>query len=62
MCINLFSECATGTYGFNCESCCDSCVANICETRDGNCAYGCIEGFKGVRCNLSGMLILAPGK
>jgi hypothetical protein len=37
------SEGATGTYGFNCESRCDTCVANICETRDGNCTYGCYD-------------------
>ena len=40
----------------------NTCVANICETRDGNCTYGCIEGFKGVRCNLLGILRLAPRK
>ena len=52
----FFSECTPGTYVVNCESRCDTCVGKICESRDGNCTNGCIEGFKGVRCNLSGML------
>ena len=56
----LFSECTSGTYGVNCENRCDTCVGKICEPRDGNCTSGCIEGFKGVRCNLSGILRLAP--
>ena len=58
----LFSECTSGTYGVNCENRCDTCVGKTCEPRDGNCTYGCTKGFKGVRCNVSGMLILAPGK
>jgi hypothetical protein len=61
-CCVLFSECTSGTYGVNCEHRCDTCVGKICEPRDGNCTYGCIEGFKGVRCNLSGKLRLAPGE
>jgi hypothetical protein len=51
----LFSECTSGTYGVNCEHRCDKCVGKICEPRDGNCTYGCIEGFTGVSCNLSGI-------
>ena len=53
--------CTSETYGVNCEHRCDTNIGNICELLDANCTYGCIEGFKGVRCNLSGMLILAPG-
>ena len=49
------------TYGVSCEHRCDTSVGNKCELLDGNCTYGCIEGFKRVRFNLSGMLILAPG-
>ena len=48
-------------YGVSCEHRCDTSVGNKCELLDGNCTYGCIEGLKGVRFNLSGMLILAPG-
>ena len=58
----LFSECTSGTYGVNCEHRCDTCLGKLCEPRDGNCTHGCIEGFKGVRCNLPGILRLAPGE
>ena len=61
-CCILFSECTSGAYGVNCEYRCDSCVGKICEPVDGNCTYGCIEGLKGVRCNLSGILSVAPEK
>jgi hypothetical protein len=57
----FFSECTTGTYGVNCEFRCDACVDKMCESRNGNYTYGCIEGYKGVRCKLSGILRLAPG-
>ena len=58
----FFSECTSGTFGVNCKHRCDTCVGKICEPPDGNCTYGCLEGFKGVRCNLSGKLRLAPGE
>ena len=57
----IFSECTTGTYGVNREIRCDACVDKMCESRNGNYTYGCIEGYKGVRCKLSGILRLAPG-
>ena len=51
--VTCSTECTSGAYGVNCEHRCDTCVGKICEPRDGNCTYGCIEGFKGVCCNLS---------
>ena len=50
--IYFFSECITGTYDNNCESQCDTCVHRICDRQDGQCTYGCIEGFKGDDCHL----------
>ena len=50
---NEQQECTSGTYGVNCEHRCDTCVGKICEPRNGNCTYGCIEGFTGVSCKLS---------
>jgi hypothetical protein len=40
----------------------DTCVGNICETRDGNCTYDCIEGFNGDGCNIADLIRLAPGE
>jgi hypothetical protein len=57
-----FSECTTGTYGVNSEHRSDTCVGNICETRDGNCTYDCIEGFNGDGCNIADLIRLAPGE
>ena len=47
-------KCSTTSCGVNCESRCDTCVNRICDRFDGNCTYGCIEGFKGDRCHLTG--------
>ena len=55
---NFYSECSTSSYGVNCESRCDTCVNRICDRFDGNCTYGCIAGFKGDRCRLTGIPIL----
>ena len=57
----LFSDCNTGTYGLNCESRCDTCVSRICDRFYGKCAYGCIGGFNGDRCNITGITILVEG-
>ena len=45
---NIFfsSECTSGTYGVNCEYSCDTCVNKLCGRQDGQCTYGCIDGFK----------------
>ena len=55
--LNLFSDCSTGQYGVSCEARCDTCVNKICDSFDGKCTYGCIEGFNGDRCNLTGITI-----
>jgi hypothetical protein len=34
----------------------------LCETRDGNCTYDCIEGFNGDGCNIADLIRLAPGE
>ena len=56
-----FSECSTGIYGVNCESRRDTCANRICDRFDGRCKYGCIEGFKGDRGNLSVITTLLKG-
>ena len=55
ICFFFFSECITGV---NCESRCDTCINRICDRFDGKCTYGCIAGFKGDRCHLSGTQML----
>ena len=57
----FFAECTSGTYGVNCEYSCDTCVRKLCDSFDGKCTYGCIEGFNGDRCNLTGITILVQG-
>lgn len=48
------SECSSGYYGLNCEDQCNTCNSTLCERFEGNCTYGCNEGFKGHQC-------LSPG-
>ena len=57
----FFAECTSGTYGVNCEYSCDACVRKLCDSFDGKCTYGCIEGFNGDHCNLTGIPILVQG-
>ena len=56
--LNIFSQCVSGTYGINCESRCDTCVNKVCDRHDGQCKYGCIDGYEGDRCQLPGILTL----
>jgi hypothetical protein len=51
-----FSECTSGKYGVNCEYSCDTCVNNIFDRHNRQCTYGCIDGFNGNSCQLSGIL------
>jgi hypothetical protein len=51
----------TVTHGVNCEARCDTCVNRICDRFDGKCIHGCIGGFNGDRCNLTGITILVQG-
>ena len=54
----FFPECTSGTYGVNCEYRCDTCVRKLCERQEGQCAYGCIDGFTGDSCQFPGILTL----
>ena len=55
-----YSDCTAGSYDINCGFSCEKCVHGVCERFEGNCTHGCIKGFKGHGCHLSGMLILIP--
>ena len=42
-----FSEYVSGTYGINCESSGDTCHNNMRDRHDGQCTYGCYDGYEG---------------
>lgn len=52
--LEFFSGCDNGFYGFNCELECITCLNKSCDIFEGNCTYGCIDRYKGVKCK--GML------
>jgi len=54
----FFPEYTSGTYGVNCEFRCDTRVNKVCDRQDGQCTYGCIDGFKGDSCQFPGILTL----
>ncbi|XP_062575159.1 multiple epidermal growth factor-like domains protein 11 isoform X4 [Saccostrea cucullata] len=51
--INCSEVCPPGTYGEDCgEECSGNCVNNdTCYHINGHCLWGCIEGFRGKRCD-----------
>ncbi|XP_063446352.1 uncharacterized protein LOC134725939 [Mytilus trossulus] len=49
--------CDNGFYGFNCNMKCTTCNKTSCEIFEGNCSYGCIERYEGVKCD-----VLVPGE
>ena len=49
------SECSSSYYGFNCEDQCNKCNNTLCERFEGNCTYGCIKGYTGHQCLISGL-------
>jgi hypothetical protein len=49
-----FTECSDGDHGFDCVYHCETCHNILCERFEGNCTHGCIEGFKGHQCLVSG--------
>jgi hypothetical protein len=56
LCICVFlTECNIGTSGFNCEDKCDTCNSSICERIGGYCTNGCIAGYYGYQCQLTGI-------
>jgi hypothetical protein len=50
-----FTECSAGDHGFDCVDRCGTCNNTLCERFEGNCTQGCIEGFKGHQCLISGL-------
>lgn len=56
LCICVFlTECNFGTSGFNCEDKCDTCNNSMCERIGGYCTNGCIAGYYGYQCQLTGI-------
>ncbi|XP_052063948.1 protein draper-like [Mytilus californianus] len=51
------NECDNGFYGFNCERECTTCLNQSCEIFEGNCSYGCIEKYEGVKCEVSAVVM-----
>jgi hypothetical protein len=54
--VSYFTECSDGDHGFDCVDRCNTCHSTLCERFEGNCTYGCVEGFKGHPCLVSGFL------
>ena len=50
-------ECSDGEHGFDCADHCNTCESTVCERFEGNCTYGCIEGFAGHMCLFSGYTV-----
>ncbi|CAC5380716.1 Tyrosine-protein phosphatase non-receptor type 5,Receptor-type tyrosine-protein phosphatase R,Receptor-type tyrosine-protein phosphatase eta,Tyrosine-protein phosphatase non-receptor type 7,Receptor-type tyrosine-protein phosphatase beta [Mytilus coruscus] len=46
-------ECDDGFYGFNCKMECTTCLNKSCEILEGNCSYGCIDRYEGVKCKVA---------
>ena len=49
-----FTECSNGYHVYQCADRCDTCNTNLCDRIEGNCTYGCIEGYTGHQCLFSG--------
>ena len=50
-----FTEFSACGHGFDCVDRCGTCNYALCERFEGNGTHGCIQGFKGHQCIVSGL-------
>jgi hypothetical protein len=50
-----FTAYSDGEHGFDCAEHCNTCNSTLCEPFEGNCTNGCIEGYTGHQCLVSGL-------